>query len=315
MCFLGIDAGGTKTVAVCVDRRGRVLGFGVGGPGHHLYVGVEGLARSVREAIVRAGLGGYRFTIACLGLAGSGSSGEDPEVERALREVLNAGELQVFNDGYIALIGAFLGEPGIVTIAGTGSAVLALDRKGKVWHVGGWGHLLGDEGSACRIALDAIRAALQSFDGVREHTTLLERMLAFFGWEEPRDAIPFFYKGSFDKYTIARFAPLVVEEAQRGDRVAREVVEGNVMSLVSAVSALAQRADVPPSVAPIGGVFRSRYIRHLFREYLSKEGFSVIKPSLPPVFGAVWLALRKAGALSPEAVRELRAAAERMGSR
>jgi N-acetylglucosamine kinase-like BadF-type ATPase len=267
------------------------------------------LVKSILEGLTQAGLARARFEGAFLSLAGLGPGAWDPEIKLAMMAALKAKQLFMDNDGCVALQAAFLGEPGMVAIAGTGSAVLALDREGKVQRVGGWGHLLGDEGSAYRIAMDAIQASLQAHDGVREPTSLLEGMLSFFKWKEPREAIPFFYGRPLDKYAVARFAPLVVEEARRGDQVAREVVERNVAALAQAVRALAEKLDVPRRVAPVGGVLRSEYVRNLFTKRLSALGIALVPPVLPPVLGAVWLAMKETGFLTPKAVEELRRAA------
>ncbi len=311
MYFLGVDAGATKTTVACVDAGGRLIGYGEGGPGHHLHVGVAGLVRSLQEAISRAGLGGRRFSAAYLGLAGLGLGEQAPELERTIRESIGARAARLFNDGYIALIGAFLGKPGIAAVAGTGSVVLALDRKGEVWRVGGWGHLLGDEGGAYRIALDAIRRAVRSHDGLEGPTVLLELMMTFFNLDNPREVIRLLYgtpRGNKD--AIAGFAPLVVQAARQGDRAAREVLEANLSSLARASCVLAHRVDVPPVVAPVGGVFRSGYVRELFCQFLAEEGLSVVEPALPPVLGAAWLGLREEGRLTPVAMRRLLAAAQ-----
>ena len=175
--FLGVDAGATHTrVAVC-NAEGQLMSTGVGGPGHCLYVGVKGVVKSLREALMRASVQNCRFKAACFASASVWVVPEYCPCYNQLKQVINGNidtdQLVIENDACAALWGAFLGQPGIACIAGTGALVLARTHDGKVLRVGGWGHLLGDEGSAYRISLDAIQMALQAYDGVGRYTTLL----------------------------------------------------------------------------------------------------------------------------------------------
>jgi len=295
--FLGVDAGGSETLAIVANKEGEVVWVGRGGPGNHLCVGIAGVLASLEEA-----LGRFRhinFTAACFGLSGLGIGEHDPKLEEGLRSTVKANSMTFYNDGHLALLGAFLGEPGILVIAGTGSAVLALDCQGVVRRLGGWGHILGDEGSAYRIAMDAIRAAIQAYDGVGEPTSLLPAMLSFFNWQKPRAAIPYFYSHPLDKHTVAKFAPLVVAEAEKGDKVASEVIRKNVEALVKMVQAMVKKFEVPPKIAVMGGVFRSRYVRELFDTSLAALNLKPVAPELSPALAGVFLAMKMAGLQPP----------------
>src|ERR1017187_2235691 len=123
--FLGVDGGQSGTTALIGDEAGRVLGAGSGGPCHHPEAAegrpkrppLGGVGRGARPR-EKAGLDAraVRFAAACFGMSGG------PEDKQAiLQQILPADVVVVTDDAVIALSGATAGEPGIVTIAGTGS--------------------------------------------------------------------------------------------------------------------------------------------------------------------------------------------------
>lgn len=314
--FLGVDAGATRTrVAVCNDK-GELVGTGVGGSGHHLYVGVEGVARSLQEALANARFQGHRFEAACFASASlwvvAGYSLHYNRIKQAIGAELNTDRLLIENDARAALWGAFSGRPGIACIAGTGAVTLAYTQDGKVIRVGGWGHILGDEGSAYRISLDAVQAALRAYDGIGEPTSLLDRASGFFRWQDPQEAIGFFYGHPLDKREVAKFAPVVIAEAKSGDPVAVSIVRSNVSFLVRCILTISEKTRIY-KVAPIGGVFRDEYIREQFANELTEAGINCVAPELPPVLGAVGLAMEAAGVLTPNIVIQLKANASKGG--
>src|SRR5450755_1457153 len=147
--FLGVDGGQSGTEALIGDETGRVIGAGSGGPCNHAGIGegrqklVRAVNESVGTACAQAGLdpGAVRFAAACFGMSGG------PEDKRAiLREILAADVLVVSDDAVIALTGATGGEPGIITIAGTGSIAFGRHADGRTARTGGWGYIFGDEG-------------------------------------------------------------------------------------------------------------------------------------------------------------------------
>lgn len=308
--FLGVDAGATRTrVAVC-DNKGELVGIGVGGSGHYLYVGVEGMVRSLQEALARAGFQGRQFKAACFATASvwveANYSPNYDRISKAIRTVLNADFLLIENDARAALWGAFSGRPGIVCIAGTGAVTLACTQEGRLIRVGGWGHILGDEGSAYRISLDAIQAALRAYDGIGESTSLLMRACRFFGWQDPQEAVSFFYGHSMDKREVAKFAPVVIAEAKNGDPVAISIVRRNISFLARCVRTASEKTHIY-KVAPIGGVFRDSYIREQFVKELAGTSINCVVPELPPVLGAVGLAMEAAGVLTSNIIVALKA--------
>src|SRR5258706_2403708 len=147
--FLGVDGGQSSTTALIGDATGRVLGIGVGGPCNHVGAaeGRQKLTRAVRESVekasAQAGLDprAATFEAACFGM-----SGGPADKQAILAEVIPARILVVTHDALIALAGATGGEPGVITIAGTGSIAFGRNGSGETARARGWCYLFGDEG-------------------------------------------------------------------------------------------------------------------------------------------------------------------------
>src|SRR5215472_2355323 len=188
--FLGVDGGGTKTLAVVMDEENGVLGEGAAGPSNPLRVGVASAAAAIREAIDRACAAAHvrRGDIIAgrIGLAGARRAELRTRMVDAIRN-LDIGDIEVVGDADIALFGATDGEPGVVLIAGTGSICCGVDERGERACAGGWGPLAGDEGSGAWIARRALRAIAHAADGRGPATSLSLVACTYFHVSSPDD--------------------------------------------------------------------------------------------------------------------------------
>jgi N-acetylglucosamine kinase-like BadF-type ATPase len=178
------------------------------------------LAALIRDALLSAGLAPEACRGGFLGCAGVDSTDERAAISRlvsagaGLPDVLAAG-----NDAEAALAGALGSPEGYLLIAGTGSIALARASDGRSCRAGGWGHYLGDEGSAFWLAFEAIKRGLRAHEGRAEATSLYAAALDFFGLGAASDFKALVY-ARFNKAAIARFALRVEEERRAGDAVA-----------------------------------------------------------------------------------------------
>jgi glucosamine kinase len=152
--LLGIDGGGSGTRVVLVEG-GQVTALPDGPPMNALLT--RGLAEHLRHIIAAAGP-----TAAGVGLPGVRVAGQACHLGRALARQAGC-PVHVTGDADAARHAAFLGAPGVVVIAGTGSVALGWDGE-RFARAGGHGFLLGDEGSAYWIGREAVRAALRFQD-------------------------------------------------------------------------------------------------------------------------------------------------------
>ena len=300
--FLGVDGGQSSTKALIGDDAGRVLGAGIGGPCNHAGAaeGREKLARAVRESVAAAcaqaklDMQQIHFDSACFGMSGG------PEDKQAiLSEILPAARLIVTHDALIALSGATAGEPGVITISGTGSIAFGRNAEGETARAGGWGFLFGDEGSGFDIVRQAVRAALRFEEGWGPETALHRVLVAEAGARDANDLMHGFYTEDWPRPRVSLMAKTVDSVALDGDRVAREILLNAAQQLATLAVSVRRRLFGPEEAAPvcyIGGVFRSRLLQERFRQLVELEEGSRVAPArYEPAAGALLEAYRAAG--------------------
>jgi N-acetylglucosamine kinase-like BadF-type ATPase len=314
---LGLDGGGTRTVALIANEKGRVLGRGESGPANYHTAGLAqasaNIQSAVTTAIADAGLVPQALTAAFLALAGVDRPGDRQVMSAAVARLGLTCPVQLDHDAAAALAGATAGSPGAVVIAGTGSIAFAEDGYGNRARAGGYGPLLGDEGSGYDIGRKALVAVLRQEDGRSPATTLTEKIKQRFMLDRMSDLINLVYgnPAPLQRPEIAGLAPMVVEAARDGDSIAREIlrVAGRELGLMAA--AVLQRlqwdADTPVLVAGNGGVFAAGNILALPMEQVIHSvcpRAQICQPKHTPSYGAVLLALRTLGIRLDEAPGE-----------
>lgn len=309
---LAFDCGGTTTRAAVSDRHGRVLGVGVAGPANYLVVG-PAAARAALEcamhlAAMHAGLPTPAFAAAAIAMAGAGLGADQPALT-ALIEGLPAAGIVVDGDMVAALAGAFPDGSGVVVVAGTGSIAFGMAADGRRVQVGGWGHLLGDEGSGYAIGIGALRAILRAHDGRQAPTQLTPAILATLGIAAVPEVIERVYRRGLPRDEIAAFAPVVTRAAGRHDPTARGIVDRAGRDLAYLAATALRRLGLSGQaarVAPCGGLFQDPHgVGAPFRRHLARyrPQARVVAPALSPLGGAIVLALRAAGYPVDAAVR------------
>ncbi len=148
--------------------------------------------------------------------------------------------LEAGNDAEPALSGSLGDVEGYLLVAGTGSIAYGRTRSGRTARAGGWGHHLGDEGSAYWIAFEGVKRGIRSAEGRERASGLIEAAIAHFGLPDMPSLIPFVYK-HFSKARIASFAPVVARMAEDGDPLARIIMDGAAEELVSLVASVHAR--------------------------------------------------------------------------
>lgn len=300
---LGIDGGGTRTTCLLARRDTRwVIGRGIGGPSNIQSVGVEAalaaLDESIDAAFVDAGLPRASVVAICLGLAGiDRDEGIDVIYDWTARRNI-ATRVSVANDSTLLLAAGTPAGWGLAVIAGTGSIAFVRTPDGIDGRCGGWGHLLGDEGSAYQLALSGLRAACRAFDGISPPTQLVKAFVERMNLKEPPDFIPAVYRGSWDRAAIAGMAPLVLELAESGDETAMGIVHHQAVELARTAAGAVRANGLPVQGTPValaGGVLtRSGLYRDCFLRGLCELGVEpgVVSLVSDPAVGAVVIATR-----------------------
>jgi N-acetylglucosamine kinase-like BadF-type ATPase len=300
-CYLGVDGGGTKTHAVVVDARGVERGAALSGPANAHRVGVEyAVAQIVAAAEEAARLAGVRppFTAAWLGLAGLDAPADFAALAPGL--VSLAGIVHLVNDAEL-LLSALPDQVGIALIAGTGSIAVGRNAAGAATRVGGWGHTLGDEGSGYAIGRSGLVAAARAADGRGEPTSLLDRILAHWGLSAAHELMERTYAGANigDISLVAQVAPLVLQAARAGDRVAQLIVRRGAVELARAAVVAGDQLgfDAAPLPVALGGSlllrdpgYRDAVLRAIRRSRPLGEVALVEQPALSAAQASIALA-------------------------
>src|SRR2546428_4467831 len=181
MHVLGIDAGGTKTVCLLADERGTIVSEGRGG-GANLQSSGELAVEKVLHEVMETAIGDRAVTPSaiCLGIAGVDRESDERTVRAIMRRIGHKSRVLVVNDALIALVAGAGDSPGIVVIAGTGSIVYGRNANFDAARAGGWGHIIGDEGSGYWIGREAVAAVMRAADGRGPATRLSDDILAPF---------------------------------------------------------------------------------------------------------------------------------------
>lgn len=318
MLGLGIDGGGTKTVCVLMDDRGKVLGRGEAGPSNYQTIGLEAAGSAIKKAILQAvsqATGEITVGGLGLGLAGVGRPEDVETVRKWVGQIqsdpdfplnwdVKPENFAIGGDNAIALVGGLGHDVGIVAIAGTGSQIFGRNSQGKTKRVGGWGYILGDEGGGYDIAVRGLRAVMRSFDGRLPPTALTEAFLSHFNLESPDGLIEVIYRRNLAVKDIAALSPIVDRAAADGDtlgdRIITDISEELVLATKVAIAELFDPAEAL-EIVTMGGVWRG--MANLRRRFIT--GISAIAPQADvlwprhePAYGAALLALNLDSGLS-----------------
>lgn len=311
---LGLDGGGTKTVALVANEKGRVLGRGESGPANYHTVGLAAasaaVSGAVSAAIADAGLVGQALSAAFFAIAGVDRPTDRQVMASVIARTGLQCPVQLDHDAVAALAGATGGVPGVVIIAGTGSIAFGEDANGNRARSGGYGPLLGDEGSGYDIGRKALIAALRAEDRRSPATVLTDRIKQRFMLERMTDLINLVYgnPAPLQRPEIAGLAPMVVEAAKDGDAIAREILRVAGRELGLSAASVLQRLEWEPGapvlVAGSGGVFQAGNILALPMQQVIHSvcpTAQIVQPKHTPAYGAALLSLRSLG-IHPEDV-------------
>jgi glucosamine kinase len=310
---LGIDGGATKTLAALLDLERGTLHLGYGGPSNEDAVGtraaVVGLLEAADEAVARAGIDGERLDAEVIALAGTDTDAVARHVRAARSE-----DWLVVNDVVAAWATATGAQPGIGVISGTGSNVFGVGGRAgadlRTWRAGGWGHLLGDEGSGYWFGIESIKAALRDREGSGPETELSEAAVEFFGVPSVEALAARVYAKPLSKGEIAAFAIETAKLAEDGDTVACELYRRGAGLLGEQIAAVIHRAGLQGAfpVGLIGSAFKAGavFVEPLTRamhELAPEAWVSVVE--MAPVGGSLLLAMRACGCEGALSVAEL----------
>jgi N-acetylglucosamine kinase-like BadF-type ATPase len=290
---IGVDGGGTKTVAVAYDLQGNVLGEGKSGFSN-VMVDFKEATKHIISAIQEAQqhLAPEECEYIYLGIAGSEGIENKEELIQILIDTFQT-KISVVNDSIIAHAATLRGNDGVLVIAGTGAIAVGIDDQ-KCVFAGGWGHLLGDEGSGYWIAMEAFRQMIRETDNSLPLSRLSKEILQEIGYSDPQDIKLYAY--SRPKADIAQLSKVVSRLADENESEAIAILNEAGVRLgemtVNCIRKLGVASKVDIGLS--GSIFlHIPRVLKSYQQYLSDHltvPFHLVTEVVPATKGAYYLA-------------------------
>ena len=253
MYFLGIDGGGTKTTCLICDENLNEIFRTVGSSINFYSEGMENARRNMKKMLctIKEKTGISHFDGVCVGSSALFSRADEKTMYDFCDGVFDSDKIIMDSDLFIALKATGKKNSAVV-IAGTGSMAAGFNEKDEIITKGGYGYILGDEGSGYRIALDGIRAGVRSLDKTGENTLLGDMLLEF-----------------------------------SGVKTAVSIIKSQAVSLACTLRSLLSEMPEKPYVALFGGVFQHSeiFLSH-FRKEIAEICCEIELMEKEPVYGA-----------------------------
>ncbi|WP_152394491.1 N-acetylglucosamine kinase [Paenibacillus guangzhouensis] len=231
--YLGVDAGGSKTLAVITDSEGRMIASGHSGPGNH-QIQEEMARRNIQEAtslaLQEAGLAPEHIRYAGFGLAGADREA-DFQILRPMIKSLGFPRYEIVCDTISALRAGTMRPYGVVVICGTGMNCAGINPQGAMLQCGGFGYPYGDFGGGRELAIEAFRSVIRSWEGRSEATVLTPLILDQLGYDSVEQMFHNFLDHGME--APSALAPLLFSAAAVGDEIALSIlrVQGTELGL------------------------------------------------------------------------------------
>ncbi|MET3649956.1 N-acetylglucosamine kinase [Phyllobacterium ifriqiyense] len=288
--ILGIDGGGSKVLVTLADKSGRIIrsrrGRGVNPMDNPDWQ--QELEQHLLPFRNEPGLAAVVAALPAYGEVARLSKLQRDAIGRVFPEVKH----QILNDVDAAHLGAFAGQPGILILSGTGSMAWARNANGQSARTGGWGDIIGDEGSSHWIGRRALNLVSQSLDKRAPATALARTMLDHLGIDaaDPMNGLGDWVSSlSNPRADIAAISSLVDQVAQGGDEGATGLLEQAADELAKHHRAIADHCDPDAPWTYAGGTFSSLI---LLKALESRIGRPAGFPKLPPIGGPLLVAAK-----------------------
>lgn len=294
---IGIDAGGTKTLAVLVDEEGREIARASTGGANPWDVGPDA-ARAALHIVLNQLMTGGNVRVVCLGAAGIDREADRVAAETRLRALLpNRIATIVRNDAaaMLGLIGSV--RPAMVVVADTGSIAYGERADGEVTRAGGLGAVVGDSASALSLGMAIIRLVAGVLDGFERNGRLATAAIEKLNVHHATEIVARIRHPDLDEPLIESLTYLLTDAASAGDESANAIIAAEGAALArnaSHVASAIRKSDVLP-VLLVGKVYEwIPEIRDLVIAAVRKTGKASIVESAEGVHGAARLALELA---------------------
>lgn len=295
--YLGIDGGGTKTTAIICDENAQLISRFVGESINYNSVGMETARKNLKATVDGVLPNDVKLNAAFIGMSAISERADDEFTKKLCEGIIDCNKITMDSDVYIGLEAMRCDGAAAMVISGTGSMAVGRLPDGEIIHTGGWGYILGDEGSGYAICIDALRAAICGYEGSAEKTLLTDAVKEHYQVNDMLELIDIFYDPPMPRSEIAKLAPIVFKCAEN-DGVADAIIKNHAQLLANTVSALLSQLPEGTPLGLWGGIFENyEKFRNLFsanvNERFPKAEINVLE--FAPEYGAVFAAIKTDG--------------------
>lgn len=296
---VSIDGGGTKTEVCIYNKKRKEMicrvyeGININQIGK---IKFDHIIQQIFDDIQN--INDCRF---CIGVPGYGESSEiDKAIQSAIYRHANSDCCTLVNDVELAHYASFALEDGVLLLSGTGSMLLSVNNGIKK-RAGGWGYLIGDEGSSFFIGLKALNHISHVFDFNCKSSILAEMICDKYNLDFPSKLVNYIYSSANYRKDVAKLSETVNEAAEKGCPIANDIFIESADYFVEMANLLIE--DNKLNISYAGGTFSSK----ILRENIEKRGkFQFSPPKMKPVLGGLMmLAAPKTNIESDKLVMEL----------
>ncbi|MGE7022518.1 N-acetylglucosamine kinase [Solibacillus cecembensis] len=294
--FIGIDGGGTKTRCVIGDAEGNIIGYKVSTSGNISAIPLtqlhDMLNNMIEMILSKAKIPLHDIHKIFICLAGADRSAEKDKIHQSFEGSALFDKIMIQSDAHAALAAGIWGDSGTLLIAGTGSIVYGWNG-GQSFRVGGWGYLLGDEGSGFHLGKLAVRSILESHDAKLPMRPFQREILAHFHVQHPPDIISKIYSQKAPVSIIASICSKVLMAFDKGDELASEIVQLTLNELIRLIRLAQSQMDMEKPLVLHGGLFSNVPFYEAFCKQLKQQfpTLKFLKPEVPGEVGAYILAM------------------------
>ncbi len=304
MYYLGVDGGGTKTEFMLIDEAGHILSFIKDSTIDYKRIGREKfetiLKRSINELCNHSDLNIDDFNYTFMGIPCFKDELGNQEIniiKEIVENILGNKNYQLGNDAEAGWAGSLACKPGINLVAGTGTIGFGKDEIGNDARASGWGHKLGDEGSAYWLGKNLLTVFTKESDGRKKKTIIYNLLREKLSLKNDYEIISLLEQAEInERKEIAELALILYEAAQKGDKEAINLYKEAAFELSQTVSAIINKLsfqrETKIKVSYSGGVFNAGdYIIKPLKDNLNNFNILLKEPILKPVTGAALYAL------------------------
>jgi len=267
--FVGLDIGGSKTRGI-VWTDGAVSSDASVGSTNVQNVSAQTARENMAELFSLLDVAGA--TVVLAGAGGVDTDDDAAALAGLISPFVPGARVQVVHDTRL-LLAAAGASSGVAVIAGTGSAAWGANPEGEQARAGGWGYLLGDEGSGYWLVREAVRHSLRRMDSGEAVDALTAGLLEYCGLESPQQLIAHFHMGTTRRYWAAG-SPVVFAAAREGHREALDLVDQAASDLADMASKVAGQLGVAgPIVLGSGLGSNVPALQEAFTAQLARRGF------------------------------------------